>query len=29
MHYPETDDARRQELLSIREQLMKEAPGND
>jgi PPK2 family polyphosphate:nucleotide phosphotransferase len=29
MHYPETDDTRRQELLAIREQLMKEAPGDD
>jgi PPK2 family polyphosphate:nucleotide phosphotransferase len=29
MRYPETDDTRRQELLAIREQLMKEAPGND
>ena len=27
MHYPETDATRRQELLSIREQLMKEDPG--
>ncbi|MBI1283502.1 MAG: polyphosphate kinase 2 family protein [Thiobacillus sp.] len=27
MHYPETDDKRRLELLSIREQLMKQGPG--
>jgi PPK2 family polyphosphate:nucleotide phosphotransferase len=29
MHYPETDARRRQELLSIREQLVKEAPAGD
>jgi PPK2 family polyphosphate:nucleotide phosphotransferase len=29
MHYPETDAKRRQELLSIRKQLMKEGPGGD
>jgi PPK2 family polyphosphate:nucleotide phosphotransferase len=29
MRYPETDDARRQELLSIREQLMKQGPKED
>jgi PPK2 family polyphosphate:nucleotide phosphotransferase len=29
MRYPETDDERRQELLSIREQLMKEKSGDD
>ena len=28
MHYPETDAERRQELLSIRQQLMQEAPGS-
>jgi PPK2 family polyphosphate:nucleotide phosphotransferase len=28
MRYPETDAARRQELLSIRQQLMQEGPGN-
>ena len=27
MHYPETDDKRRQELLAIRKQLMQQAPG--
>lgn len=29
MHYPETDAKRQQELLSIRQQLMKEAPGGN
>jgi PPK2 family polyphosphate:nucleotide phosphotransferase len=29
MHYPETDARRQQELLSIRQQLMKEAPGGN
>jgi PPK2 family polyphosphate:nucleotide phosphotransferase len=29
MRYPETDDKRRQELLSIREQLMKQGPGEE
>ena len=29
MHYPETDAKRQQELLSIRQELMKEAPGSD
>jgi PPK2 family polyphosphate:nucleotide phosphotransferase len=29
MHYPKTDAKRRQELLSIREQLVKEAPAGD
>jgi len=28
MHYPETDAKRQQELLSIRQQLMQEGPGN-
>jgi PPK2 family polyphosphate:nucleotide phosphotransferase len=29
MHYPKTDDRRRQELLSIREQLVKQCPAGD
>ena len=29
MHYPKTDTKRRQELLSIREQLMKQAPADN
>ena len=29
MHYPETDAKRQQELLSIRQQLMTEAPDDD
>jgi PPK2 family polyphosphate:nucleotide phosphotransferase len=29
MHYPKTDDRRRQELLSIREQLVKQCPADD
>ena len=28
MRYPETDDKRRQELLAIREQLVKAGPGS-
>jgi hypothetical protein len=29
MHYPKTDAKRRQELLSIRDLLVKEAPAGD
>ena len=29
MHYPKTDARRRKELLSIREQLVKQAPAGD